>query len=125
MKAKVGKYAAKNGIVSAIRKFSQQFPPDSLKESTVRHWKHLYMRELQQLRREGMEMACVEVLPMVKTGYELDKEVQAYLDLRKVGGHVNSAVAFAAGRGIVRSKDNRLLAENGGGIVLSKGWAQS
>ena len=32
MKAKVGKYTAENGIVSAIRKFSQQFPPDSLKE---------------------------------------------------------------------------------------------
>ena len=132
MKAKVGKYTAENGIVSAMRKFSQQFPPDSLKESTVRCWKHLYLRELQRLRREGKEMTCVEVLPMVKTGCplllgnELDKEVvQAYLDLRKVGGHVNSAVAIAAGLGIVHSKDSRLLAENGGGIVLSKGWAQS
>ena len=47
------------------------------------------------------------------------------IDLRKIGGHVNSAVAIAAGRGIVRSKDSRLLAENGGGIVLSNGWAQS
>ena len=131
MKAKVGKYAAENGIVSAIRKFSQQFPPDSLKESTVRGWKQLYLRELQRLRREGKKMAHVKVLPMVKTGRllllgnELDKEVQAYLiGLRKVGGHVNSAVAIAAGRGIVRSRDSRLLAENGGGIVLSKGWAQ-
>ena len=49
-------------------------------------------------------MAHVEVLPMVKTGCplllgnELDKEIQAYLiDLRKVGGHVNSAVAIVAG----------------------------
>ena len=77
-------------------------------------------------------MARVGVLPMVKTGRllllgnELGKEVQAYfIDLCKVGGHVNSAVAIVTGRGIVRSKDSRLLAENGGGIVLSKGWAQS
>ena len=44
------------------------------------------------------------VLPMRKTVYplllgdELDKEVKAYLiDLRKVGGHVNAAVAIVAG----------------------------
>ena len=116
MKAKVGKYAAENGIVSAIRKFSQQFPPDSLKESTVHVWKQLYLRELQRLRREGKEMACLKVLPMVKTGRplllgnELNKEVQAYLiDLSKVGGHVNSAVVIAAGREVVCSKDSRLL----------------
>ena len=35
---------------------------------------------------------------------------------------VNSNVAIAAGQGILCSKDSRLLAENGDGIVLSKAW---
>lgn len=64
-------------------------------------------------------MTHVEILLMRKTGYplllggELEKEVKACLiDLCKVGGHINSVVAIAAGKGIVCSNNSRLLAEN-------------
>ena len=61
IKARVGKYVAKHGIVLAIWKFSQQFPSDSLKESTVCGWKQLHLIKLHPLRREGKEMTHVKV----------------------------------------------------------------
>ena len=57
-------------------------------------------------------------------GESLDKQVQAYLtELGRVGGVVNRAIAMASARGIVRKKDSRMLAENGGHVVFTKDWA--
>ena len=57
-------------------------------------------------------------------GEDLDKQVQAYLlELGKVGGVVNREIAIASARGIVRKKDSRVLAENGGHVLLTKDWA--
>jgi len=58
-------------------------------------------------------------------GEDLDKQVQAYLlELSKVGGVVNKAIVIASARGIVRKRDSRMLAENGGHVLLTKDWAQ-
>ena len=43
-KAKVGKYATKNGTRKAICHFAKDMP--CLKESTVRGWKTIYLHEL-------------------------------------------------------------------------------
>ena len=57
-------------------------------------------------------------------GEDLDKQVQAYLlELGKVGGVVNRQIAIASAKGIVRKKDSRMLAENGGHVLLTKDWA--
>ena len=50
--------------------------------------------------------------------------MQAYLrDLGKAGGGVNKELVTANARGIIRKKDSRLLAENGGPVALIKDWA--
>ena len=50
-------------------------------------------------------------------------QVRAYLTaLRANGAVVNTAIAIECAEGIVKSKDSRLLASNGGHIVLSKHW---
>ena len=49
--------------------------------------------------------------------------MQAYLiKLREVGGVVNSAIARGSTRGIIRMSNPKLLAGNGGHIVLTKKW---
>ena len=56
-------------------------------------------------------------------GKDLDRQVQAYLrDLKlgKAGGGVNKELAIASARGIIRKKDSRLLAGNGGPVALTK-----
>ena len=43
--------------------------------------------------------------------------------LSSSGAVVNSAIVRAAARGIILAKDANLLEENGGGINLTKDWA--
>jgi len=57
-------------------------------------------------------------------GEDLDKQIQAYLlELSKVGGVVNKPIAKASARGIIQKRDGRMLAENGGHVLLTKDWA--
>ena len=57
-------------------------------------------------------------------GKDLDEQVQAYLkELGRIGDVVNAAIAMASAKGIVRKKDSRMLAENGGHVVFTKDWA--
>ena len=128
-RATIGRYAVEHGTVNAIRRFKGDFPQDSLKENTIHGWKNAYLQELQSRRREGKDRVVRE-LPKRKTGRplmmgeDLDRQVQAYLrDLGKAGGGVNKELAIASARGIIRKKDSRLLAENGGPVALTKDWA--
>ena len=128
-KARVGRYAAENGTTNAIRRFSKDMP--NLKESTVRGWKTVYLRELASKLEAGDEDTAVEWLPVkpkgrpLLLGPELDRQVQDYLiSLREAGGVVNTLIAIAAATGIVRRHDSNLLAVNGGHIILTKHWAQ-
>ena len=75
-------------------------------------------------RREDLS---VSELPPKKVGRplilgeDLDKEVQAYLlNLREVGGVVNGAIAKASAKGIIRMKNNKLLASNGDSKSFTK-----
>ena len=57
-------------------------------------------------------------------GKELEDNVKSFEgELRSSGAIVNSAIVRAAARGIVVAKDANLLKENGGGINLTKDWA--
>ena len=52
-RATIGHYAAEHGIAKVIHHFIGDFPPDSLKKSTIRGSKKAYLQELQSRRREG------------------------------------------------------------------------
>ena len=102
----------------------------NLKESTVRGWKTVYLRELASKLKAGDKVTAVERLPVkpkgrpLLLGPELDRQVQDHLiSLRDAGGVVNTLIAIAAATGIVRRHDSNLLAVNGGHI-LKKLWAQ-
>ena len=127
-KAKVGKYAAENGTTKAIRHFAKDIP--CLKESTVRGWKTIYLRELAAKVKAGEDLS-IEQFPATEKGrplllgQDLNHQVRAYLMLlRDVGGIVNTSIAIAAATGIIRRHNSNLLAVNGGHIVLTKHWAQ-
>ena len=126
--ALVARYAAENGVANAIRHFQRNFPKDSLKESTIRGWKNDYCRELNEKKRRRFECfraSNEKVGQPLTLGEDLDKEVQAYLiNLREVGGVVNGAIARASVRSIIRMKNSKLLASNGGHIVLTKDWSR-
>ena len=129
-KADISKYAAENGIKSAVRHFSKDFLGTTLKETTVYGWKAKYLLEFGKRKREGCELV-VHMLPVAKMGWplllgeDLDKKVQYYLfSLRDVGGVINTAIVRAVAAGMVKKKDPRLLAVNGGHISLSKDWAR-
>ena len=129
-KATIGRFAAENGIVNSIRRFQKDFPTDSLKESTVRGWKNVYLQELQARKRSGSELE-VKTLPQKKAGRpltvdeETDMEIQKYLQaLCEASGAVNCAIARASAMGIIKRKDSGLLACNGGPVVLTKDWSR-
>ena len=44
------------------------------------------------------------------------------MDLGKASRVVNAEIAMTGGKGLVRRKDSRLLAENGGYMVFTKDW---
>ena len=87
-KARVAKYAAENGTTNAIRRFAKDIP--DLKESTVRGWKTVYLRELASRRATDNKDVAIERIPAgpkgrpLLLGQELDRQVQAYLMLLEV-----------------------------------------
>ena len=106
-KAIIGKYAAENGIVSALVHFAQEFPDNTLKESMVRRWKKDYLLVLAR-KKKNREDLNVKAPPTAKMGRplnlgaELDKQVQAYLlAAREGGGEVTTDLAIAAATGLV------------------------
>jgi hypothetical protein len=129
-KALIGKRAAEFGVRASIRYFSKKFPHRSLKESSVRTWMTKYRRELAARKRAG-EDTTVTALGKKKIGrplmlgQDLDRQVRAYLTaLRENGAVVNTAIAIACAKGVVKCHDSNLLECNGGHILLTKHWAK-
>ena len=129
-KARVAKHTAEHGVLSTVRNFAKIWPDHPLKERTVRGWKNRYNCEVFMLKRSGKEIVVRELVDQKRggpllLGEELDKQVQAYLsELRANGGPVNTAIAIATAREIVKNADSNLLKENGGHINLTKDWAK-
>ena len=97
-KVEIAKYAAENGITSAVKCFSKDFPGATLKSTTVHGWKAKYLSKLGKRKRDGGE-CVVKSLPVAKMGRplllgeDLDKKVQNYLfSLRDVGGVINTVI---------------------------------
>jgi hypothetical protein len=144
-RASIGKYAAENGIASAVRHFSR-VGSKKVPETTARRLKTEYLQKMKELVKGGgvaggsgdagitedNAVAVVKILPTkaqgrpLLLGAELDKSVQEYVSaLRVAGGVVNTAIVQAAALGIVGARDSGLLREHGGHIDISKPWAKS
>lgn len=127
-KAEIGKRAAEHGVAATVRYYEKRFP--GIKESSVRTWKNVYTSEIGKRRREGSEDFTVQKLPEKERGRpfllgeELEMQVRAYLTALRSNGAVNTAIAIGCAEGIVKNKDSRLLASNGGHIALSKHWGK-
>ena len=65
-KSTVANYAAENGAVAAIRRFSKEFG-STLKESTIRGWKKAYLQELHARKKSG-ESIVINVLEEKRMG---------------------------------------------------------
>ena len=125
-----GKRAAEHVVVAAVCYYIRDFP--NLKENIVRDWRNAYRLELRKRVRDGNEGNInITELPQ-KKGHPLfldevlDKQVQAYLtSFRESGAAVNTAIAMASAEGIVRNADSKMVAVNGGHILITKDWAKN
>ena len=131
-RARIGRYAAENGVVAAARHFSKgKELGRPINESTVRGIKKAYLAEMGR-KRKAREDSDVDRLPNVKrgrpllVGQQIDEKIQQYLrNLRDCGGVVNTAITIASAKGIVMSIDRTRLSEYGGHLNLSREWARS
>ena len=130
-RTKLGKYASANGVAAAQRHFKKEF--GDLPESTIRKYKGLYTKELatRAKRNDTNEITGTALVQRKRgrplcLGVNLDSEVQRYVvALRQAGTPVTGHIVLAAAEGIITAKDRSLLAENGGHITLTRGWAAS
>lgn len=97
-KERVGRYAAENGVPSALKKFKTEFP--KLTQSTVRPWSIKYT---QTLSNPTMTMSAKRGRPLYLSA-ELDKKLRTMLvSLRTGGAAINSHVVKGVLAGLVRS----------------------
>ena len=121
----IGKYAAENGNINAVRKFKPDFP--ALGESTVRAFKKKYYEELMYKTKEDLEASQTIPKYSRQTGRphllgELDEMVKKYLlTLSKRGGVVNTTVANATAKALM-SKHPHVVGEID---ADSSRWAKS
>ena len=118
-KARIGNYAAVNGMSAAIHHFEKEFP--DLKYTTVCEWKNA----VAALTRKSHE--TVTTMEEKKRGRPsmLPKDITSHLTkyihaIRDTGGIINTAIVIAAGLGIVKKVNPALLECNGGYVVLKK-----
>ena len=120
----------RTGVVKAVRHFKDK----DLKQSTVRDWRNLYLKELRtkkMLAKVGKEV-LVKTLTFKKRGrppllgVKLDKYLQQLISaMRSQGTPIGTNIVIATGRGILLKHSKSSLEENGGTIKLNKEWARS
>lgn len=132
-KALVAKYASVNGIAATIKHFATT-KEMTLKESTVRDWKKIYLQELAKKKStlDAGNDLTVKELPSKPQGRPpllgrvLDQELQTVIKaMRARGTAINSHIVIGVGRGILLKRNKQLLEEYGGPITLNREWAKS
>ena len=123
-RAKIGRYAAENGVNVAARKFTKDLGR-KVNESTVRGMKDSYLKELHT-------RANVECLPKQQRGRplllgkEADMKVQAFIRaVRDSGGPISTTLVLASAKGLFKKANPPILIEYGGHLKLEKSWARS
>ena len=110
-RAKVGKYAAENGVAKAQRHFKQL----NLSESTIRYFRKRYLNELSKRVKAG-DSTEVTQLDVAKRGRKLalgetlDAEVKRYIQrLRENGTAVSVSLVLPAAEGYLLGRDRTVL----------------
>lgn len=125
LRCKIGKYAAENGTIAAVRKFSDG-REKLLNESTVRGMKTSYIQAYKSCHSKELATLPGKLRGVKPVLGNLDDDVRAYIvELREGGGVINSRICIAAALGIVRATKPTLLPEFGGTLVLDRPWARS
>ena len=133
-KAAIGRYACENGVAATLRHFKRT-KGITLKESSVRDWKKIYLSEAAAIRQSkvgtGEPVTIVELPEKPKgrpplLGVKLDQKVQLLIkDIRLRGACINSDVVIGIGKGLLTKTNRTLLDDYGGPIKLTKNWAKS
>ncbi|CAN7981646.1 unnamed protein product [Ixodes pacificus] len=122
LRCKIGKYAAENGTIAAVRKFSDG-REKLLNESTVRGMKASYIQACKSCHSKELATLPGKLRGVKPVLGNLDDDVRAYIvELREGGGVINSRICIAAALGIVRVTKPTLLPEFGGTLVLDRPW---
>ena len=118
-----------HGVAAASRVYSKKLE-QQVGPATVRSIMQAYIKELKKKRAAGVSQ--IKQLPLQKRGRPLllgekrDRMLQAYLKkVREAGGVVSSRIVIAAAKGLMMTIDQAKLAEFGGYMSFSKGWAHS
>ncbi|XP_014663930.1 PREDICTED: uncharacterized protein LOC106806484 [Priapulus caudatus] len=125
LRAKIGRYAARNGTAAACRKFSLEIGAP-VNESTVRGMRSAYLTKIEENSQQE-----VDRLPLHERGRppllgKYDDDVKAYIrGIRQAGGAVSPKVVLAGTKGLLKNTKPPILAEYGGNIHLDKTWARS
>ena len=132
-KAAIGRYACENGVAATLRHFKRT-KGITLKESSVRDWKKLYLSEVAAIQQSkvgtGEPVTIVELPEKPKgrpplLGVKLDQKVQLLIkDIRLRGACINSDV-IGIGKSLLTKTNCTLLDDYGGPIKLTKNWAKS
>ena len=124
LRAKIGRYAAQNGVMNAKRKFSTELKKN-LNESTVRVMKEAYLREKKFDNDVTMLPKGQRGRPVL-LGKEWDGKAKAYVSaVRKSGGSVSTKLVIAGTKGLLQAAKPPILAEHGGSVTIDKTWARS
>ena len=127
IKAKIGRYAAENGNVAAVNKFSKVLGYE-LHEATVRNFKRAYCEKLRVVK----DPEAITKLDNRKLGRpttlstEMELALKEYIrKLRQNSAIVNRMIVISAAYGIVEYFNKGLLKEFGGTLELTRVWVQS
>ena len=128
-KALVGKYASEHRVLNAVRHIKDM----NLKESTVRDWRNIYLKQLHdkvKLAKPGEEVKVTSI-EMKKRGRppllgkNMDNHLQQLITaMRSRGTPIGTNIVCAVARGILL-KHGKSSVEVRDGKFLNKEWARS
>jgi hypothetical protein len=120
VKAKIGKYAAENGISKAISHFKGKVDVD-LKMQSVFNWKKIYLNHLQKPETENTTRGRPVLL-----GSKIDTEIQQHIiEMRKEGAVVSHSVVNAVIRVYLKKHDLVRYTIEGEKLLANRSLAQS
>ena len=122
-RATIGNYAHVHGTTAALRHFKTRYP--ELKYTTICDWRKAVADEEKKTKQPVTKLTSKKRGRPSMLPDEITVVIVKYINaIRDAGGIINTAIVIAAGLGIVKRMDPRLLECNGGHVVLQKSWAK-
>ena len=118
-KLEVGRYGLQHGTTSALRKFGDKY---DLKESSVNHYKK-FAKKYKDTPEHVPITDSPKGRPKIMPEGVRQKIQETIVDLRDVGGIVNSTTTIAIMTGLLKITHPHLLRENGGPLCMNKMYA--